>query len=371
MSYRPLLIHEFLDRRLDNVIGVPGEVISSTPLPTVRPGSSSIGPGRWFGYLLDEPQTNVIGIDVKVRIHAPTQGAGALLPEIIVGSAMRIGLRFTDPLVAEMVDGELVARSELRVTVGGQEVVWTINLPHRRPINLQLSWQTSGPLRMSVDGTLQAYSRAVAPLARLSIADILVRNPEPTNGTQAARFFLQYVSIRTLQEDDSLREVVAELPLRFPPELPESRCARLVAEYRRDLMMLLHGFMGAFIRETTTDWERTAADPEPSFSPAALAAHTNALDAFDGLMRFARRHEASGRAQYLTNIAAFLTQLRNVLPDQYAQVLDAIEQLPPPPRECFELAEGFVDDNAELVESMRQLNRATLRIARSLTETDG
>jgi hypothetical protein len=365
MSYRPLLIHEFLDRRLDNVIGVPGQIISSTPPPTVRPGSSSIEPGRWFVYALDRQQPSVIGIDVKVRIHAPTQGAGAFLPEIIMGNAMRVGLRFTDPLVVVMIDGNLVARSELRVSVGGQEVVWTINLPHRMPINLHISWHTSGPLRMSVDGRLQAYSRAIAPLARLSISDIFVGNPQPTDGIPVARFYLQYLSIRTLQEEDAFREVVAELPLRFPDELPESRCAKLVTQYQRDLMMLLHGFMSAFIRETSTDWELTATDPEPNFSPAALAAHTNAVDAFDGLMRFVRRHEASGRAQYLTSIAAFFTQLRNVLPDQYAQLLDAIEQLPLPPRECFELAESFVDDNAELVESMRQLNRATIRLARS------
>lgn len=367
MSYRPLLIHEFLDTRLDNVIGAPGHVIASDAPPTIRDGSASIGPGRWFGYALDRQRTNVIGIDAKVRIHAPTQGAGALLPEINIRSAMRIGLRFSEPLVTETVDGDLVARSELRVTLGGQEAVWTIHLPHRLPTNLRVSWNTSGQLTLSVDGRLQAYSPSIAPLARFSITDILAANPQPAAGAPAARFFLQYVSIRTLQENDVLREVVAELPLRFPDALPESRCAHLVEQYRNDLMMLLHQFMGTFVRETSTDWERTAGDPEPSFSPAALAAHAHALDAFDGLMRFARRHEAPGRAQYLTNIAAFLTQLRNVLPEQYAELLNAIEQLPRPPRECFDLAAGFVEQNAELVESMQSLNRATMRIARSLT----
>jgi hypothetical protein len=366
MSWRPIFVHEFLDRRLGNMQGEPGSLLSSVPPPIVRGGGTNIRPGVWFGYALSDHREDVIGIDVSYRVHAPVfRGA---LPLLNITGAMDVALQFSDPLVTEFVDGNLVAHAALLVRVGPQEIVWdNVQVPYRFPMTLRITWHTSGQLQLTIDGALAAYHPAVVPTAAFEVSSFAFGDPQ-WQGPTGDRFSLRGICLRILQEDDTIRDVLAEIPVELPPNLDGERCAVLVVAYQREIVRKYREFMRLFVSATTTAWQKTDQAPTPAFDAAANDAHRHALAALTHFMQYVRKGDESARAAYLNDVEQFFIQLNAQLPDELRALLDDIAAIPQPPRECLELARPFLEQNATSLDPIRQLSDETVTLARRVVD---
>lgn len=367
MSLRPILIHEFLDSRLDNILGDPGTLRSSSPPPAIlRANGCTVGRGVWFAYDLEKQRQNVIAIEIDCRVHLPGAGDGLVLPLVELPGAFEVALRFNDPVIVETVDGRQFTRTRLRVRFGAREVVANnVLFPFDAPLRLGVRWLTSGQLWLIVDGQPARYEPSIAPNARLTLSAIAIGTSSLQTDRQT-RFFMSYLSVRILQDDDSARQVLAELPSLGSGDPEHLRCARLVRVYQRDIVSELRKFMRKFVVSTTASWQKTNQSQSPDFKDAATIAHIEAMSALTAFMEVLRKGDNAGVAEYFAHVEVLLGQLSDELPDAFRELVDNVERIPRPPQRCIDLAERLLAGDRDTARLLRRTNEGTLEIARRL-----
>jgi hypothetical protein len=372
MTWQSIFIHEFLDSQLSNVLGAEGRIIASSPPPTVSAPSSTtrrgttIRPGAWFGYELDRPRQEVIGMDIFCDVLAPVSGPGAVLPLASIEGAIALVLIFNDPVSTELIDGQLVAHARLTAKIGNQNVNSdTVRIPFRSPVTMQVNWHTSGQVRLFLNGELIAYEPQIMPDNQFTVARIIIGDRFAA-ASQQPRFFIQHVSIKILREDVSVTQILEQFPVEYPEEFDDERCETIARDYVKNSMSVIRQFMRLFVSSTTSSWKKSEQTPIPSFESAAIEAHERAVNAFTSFMRFILEGDLAARADYLLHLEKFLTLLRNELPGEYAQMLADLDAIEKPSPECLELGRRHLEANGEALQPLLSLADETIEIAHNI-----
>lgn len=367
MAWHTLLQHNFLDRNLGNFIGAPSKLVSSEPAPLVNPSlgvGTTIKPGKWFGVDFDKDIEKIIGLDIKLQLHAPANTG--LLPLCRIEGSMSVEFIWESPHRSEMINGELVAFGDLRLKVGAEVfIVRGVGLPHRRSIELHINWHTSGQFRVELAGQLIAYDPMISPGQSFSTRGI--RLGDPTGQPQLRpRHMLHQVLVRAIREEDSIAEILWELAA-DSPEIPDSeRCRIEVERYLQSIVAIFRNFMRGFTQQETVQWNKADGGGAMPFSRSAVEAHEVSKKAFLSAMEFLTRGGEEYKTLYLERIRRFFEILNASRPVEYKQVLRDLDNLQRPSQACLDLAEAWALENEEKVSPLAQITDETIQIANDI-----
>lgn len=364
MTWHTLLQHEFLDRSLGNIIGAPGKLVSSNPAPLVPPPPNvgpTILPGKWFGVDFDKNIEKVIGLDIKLLLHAPANTG--LLPLCQIEGAMNVEFAWESPRRRGMVNGELIVFGDLRVKVGTEVfVIHSVGLPHRRSIELHVNWHTSGQCRIELDGQLIAYDPALSPGQSFDTPG--VRLGDPTSPPQLRpRHRLHQVLVRAIREEDSVTEILLELAADLPGIPDSTRCRIEVERYLQSIVGVLRSFMRGFTQQETQQWNKADGGGSKPFNQSAAEAHKVSMSAFLSAMEFLTKGGEEHKAEYLAGIREFFEILHASRPTEFQQMLQDLDHLQRPSQRCLDSAGAWAYENEGRVSSLVKLANETTQIA--------
>lgn len=353
--WKPVFLHEFPDGNLSNLRALPGSVsvgVNGTPLqPNPEPDERGFEliPGNAFSYQFDDPASDVIGIDIAIRLvrrpvamdeHSDGRvelGNGAVkLLFHFIGTTARVQLQFQD------------SESDLATSIVA---------PLEGAFTLRVRWHNHGQAHVWIDGKLCHYRASVAPGIALAISDIVVRHHADFILAGATGLRVRRVLVKLLRRDDAARLLDGLVPI-DPGDGLSPACAKQLQAIQQAAAQKMRSFMRSVIPRISSDWR--AGDAGQPFSEGALNAHQAAETGASNLVRFLLDGDAAAGSRAIADLGKFLEIIATVDPTGYATLLAEIDALSDDLKpECRAEFEALAERNADAVAVVVPFLKAT------------
>ena len=186
--WRSVLLHEFEDREIRSLQGLPGSLSPGSLAPSPAEGTILIAPGRSLHYVLETPLLEVIGVSCRVRFRHPGQAVTSSVRILRLGDEFVLSL---EPLTT------FQALVRVRVHRAWHDIGQLPN-PSSSFTELGFDWHTSGKTYIRVDGRLVGYHDALSRGSRLTIEDVAFGSPESLATSPDPHYQLGEFSVRAL-----------------------------------------------------------------------------------------------------------------------------------------------------------------------------
>ena len=356
--WRSIFLHEFPDQDIRHFQAVDGDLdatsFSLTPTPISNPGQNSIqiAPGSGFRYWLQDPQNEVIGVSIRVRLRYPIQVITGPVRLVTLGNDIALEI---EPISAPLFDGPLAAAANARLKLGtNHHDIGTLIFAHRDFTTIRVDWHTSGQVRLSQDNVLAGYRHSVAPASQFEFDVLEFGLPDIPVSTNP-RYQVTYVFVRALRRQDPLDNFSRLLPdFEKPDDQLLERCQVLATVRLLRMADQMRALMSQFHALTSKNWNAQGGLVSGPIDSVSRIAHKNAVAAVGALTTMLRTNDFSNPDDFLAPFTKFVTIIHDTIPSEFeslAAKLDVDATLPCECREAFQKAgEQWLHDLRPLIE---------------------
>jgi hypothetical protein len=386
--WNPIFLQEFPDRDLNNFHAVEGQLLRSTPPPTIGPSGSGVlvGVDEWLGFELANQVESVIGVyielsvDVRYRVSESPVSIFLGSNEPLVAGLLSVGDQFrvfvqiaaqdfldSNRDATDTVDAKLVVHS------GGSTLTYDqLHLSHRKTQRLRLNWHTNGQLRVWQNQALVAYASDFAPSSKATV-DRFTLGVFASGASDDLQKRFDHFYLKLLREEDAVEAVAGEFPSMvsyLPPEIRDDplleRCKALMLRNTLQTLDRYRAFMSKFSQSTTTNWQ-SGSDAASPFSRASIDAHRLSNEAFLHVISYLQDPGPIHAQHAVEKMTQFFEILHNQLPDEFrGLVSDLNDPGAELPYECRELADQIAavsDTQQPIVSLLHQIQQAAAEVA--------
>ena len=340
--------HQFLDGNPLNFDAAPGTtgtilpdglLIKPAPPPDQR--GFAVRPGHKFGYDFERPLSEVIGLDIHLRLTLPPAGAASQRSGRVVftGTPVRFLFDFLDDLV------------RVQLFVGSEVVAAPVPVAAQQ-LSLRARWHTHGQAQILMDDEIRAYEPNLARGRALSIHGLEFGHHSSQLAATAPGFMINRILIKLLRRDDPARLFDAPSPVAAPPL--SAACLRSMREADGLAFGIIRSFMGNAVSRLTRPWR--VGMPGSPFTPEAVAAHEAGRSAGIAFIKFLAAGKAEHAEAVKNGLAELLTTLKASDPDGFKQAVAALKQAAGAyDPACLAELQPFADQHAEALQPILSL----------------
>jgi hypothetical protein len=332
--WHSVLLHEFIDHRLDNFQSLPGRPtpasfqLAPTRDPVTGANSILIRPGLAFDFRLTTPLTDIIGISCRVRMRYAVRQPDYSFPVASFGGGTSLLLKTeSNPTdVGSTLTSPALAINQTFIPLK------LVNLPDSY-FDFRFDWHTSGQARIVHNGQLVAYRHSVAPGAALTVDRVVVglldAPPSPVVEFRISRMF-----VRVLSRTDALSIFSRLLPTLDVTVGDPKRCREVVLSGLLAMADKLRQFMGLVHSTLTQSWSQHAGPASGPFQAESMKAHALATKAGAELVAMLRSNDFSSPNRFLIPFVRFLRILRDARPAEFQALAAELLETTVVPDDC-------------------------------------